>query len=315
MAATVKRVATATRELETKGLHWHATDTSTDVVADTLARLLREADHLGGDHVSLRTMNLIVAPDPHKANAHRASMQETALHPARLIRLVEHRPDRLDADIRVRLIELGDAGMRVLVEDIVITANRSRLEHATSLVAPLLARGLPTVAWLPGYEHGRIEAALAVTAHVTVFDSDRDPDPARAIGFACETALVHPSRDLAWLRTLNWRRRISATFSAEHAQGTLAFAPSGDVIGNVASPAAMLLAAWIAVRADVNVTLRPGTGTEPVEAVTIAGIAIPPGNGGACSVGMLGEALDTVYSAPLGYEDALRSLDRVAIVA
>jgi hypothetical protein len=30
---------------------------------------------------------------------------------------------------------------------------------------------------------------------------------------------------------------------------------------------------------------------------------------------MLGEALDTVYSAPLGYEDALRSLDRVAIVA
>lgn len=308
------RVATEIKELSTKGLQWHAEGTSTDVVADALAKLLRQADHLGGDHVSLRTMNLIVAPDPHKANAHKASMQETALHPARMIRLVEHKPDRLDADVRVRLIELGDAGMQVLVEDIEIKANLSRLEHATSLVAPLLARGLPTVAWLPGYDHGGIEAALAITAHVTVFDSDRDPDPARAIGFAYATALEHPSRDLAWLRTLDWRRRISAVFSAEHAQGTLAFAPSGDVIGNVQSPAAMLLAAWIAVRANVNVTLRPGSGTEPVEAVTIAGIAIPPGSGSACSVGMLGEALDTVYSAPLGYEDALKSLDRVAIV-
>ena len=214
----------------------------------------------------------------------------------------------------MRLIELGDGGMQVLIEDIVITANLSRLQHATSLVAPLLARGLPTVAWLPGYDHGGIEAALAITAHVTVFDSDRDPDPARAISFAYETALEHPSRDLAWLRTIDWRRRISATFSAEQAQGTLAFAPSGDVIGNVHSPAAMLLAAWIAVRANVNVTLRPGAGTEPVEAVTIAGIAIPPGSGSACSPGMLGEALDTVYSAPLGYEDALKSLDRVAII-
>ncbi|MCX6391165.1 MAG: glucose-6-phosphate dehydrogenase assembly protein OpcA [Actinobacteria bacterium] len=310
----MKRVATAIKELEGTGLHWHAEGTSTDVVADSLAKLLREAEHLGGDHVSLRTMNLIVAPDPHKDNGHSASMHETALHPARMIRLVEHKPDRLDADIRVRLIELGDAGMNVVVEDITITANRSRLDHATSLLAPLLARGLPTVAWLPGYDHGRIEDELSVTAHVTVFDSDRDPDPARAIAFAHHTALAHPSRDLAWLRTLNWRRRISAAFSSEHAQGTLAFAPSGDVVGNVDSPAAMLLAAWIAVRADVNVTLRPGTGTEVVEAVTVAGIAIPPGSGAACSVGMLGEALDTVYSAPLGYEDALQSLDRVAIV-
>lgn len=308
------RVATAVRELAAKGLHWHAEGTSTDVVADALAKLLREADHLGGDHVSLRTMNLIIAPDPHKANAHRASMEETALHPARMIRLVEHNADRLDGDVRVRLIELGEGGMQVLVEDIVITANRSRLEHATSLVAPLLARGLPTVAWLPGYDHGRIEAALAITAHVTVFDSDRDPDAARAIGFAHDTALEHPSRDLAWLRTYDWRRRISAAFSSEHAQGTLAFAPSGDVVGNVGCPAAMLLAAWVAVRANVNVTLRPGAGTEPVEAVTIAGIAIPPGSGAACSAGMLGEALDTVYAPPLGYEDALKALDRVAII-
>ena len=52
-----------------------------------------------------------------------------------------------------------------------------------------------------------------------------------------------------------------------------------------------------------------------VEAVTVAGVAISPGAGLSCSLGLLGEALDTVYSPPQGYEDALRALDRVAIVA
>ena len=309
----MSRVATAAREVD-HGLHWAGEGVGTDVVANQLAVLLRRAEEHGGDHKSLRTMNLVVAPDPHKANAHRASLVETAQHPARMIRLVEHAHDRLDARVRVRMIAVGDAGMEVLVEDIEIHANRPRLEHADSLVAPLLARGLPTVAWLPGYDHGRIEASLAIAAHVTVFDSDRDPDPARALHFAHETALEHPSRDLAWLRTLGWRQRISAAFQADTPRETLAFMPSGDVVGNVAAPAAMLLAGWIAARADVNVTLRPGTGTDPVEAVTVAGIAIPPGNGSPCSAGQLGEALDTVYAPPRGYEDALRTLDRVAIV-
>ena len=307
------RLAAEARELE-RGLRWSAEDTTTDVVADSLRALLQRAGHLGGDHQSLRTMNLVIAPDPHRANAHRASIRETAQHPARMIRLVEHRPDRLDAEVHVRMIAVGEAGMEVLVEDVVLRADRGRLGHAESMIAPLLARGLPTVAWLPGWGHGDTEASLARIAHVTVYDSDRDPDPARAIGFAHATALEHPSRDLAWLRTLGWRQRISAAFHGELARATLAFTPSGDVVGNVHCPAAMLLAGWIAVRADVNVTLRPGSGSHPVEAVTIAGIAIPPGDGDPCSAGLLGEALNTVYSAPRGYEDALQALDRVAIV-
>lgn len=308
------RLATAAREVD-HGLHWQGEGVGTDVVANQLAVLLRRAETHGGDHKSLRTMNLVVAPDPHKANAHRASLIQTAQHPARMIRLVEHAHDRLDATVRVRMIGVGDADMEVLVEDIEIHANRARLEHADSLVAPLLARGLPTVAWLPGYDHGAIEASLAVAAHVTVFDSDRDPDPARALGFAHATALEHPSRDLAWLRTLGWRQRVSAAFQSPSAQEALAFMPSGDVVGHVNAPAAMLLAAWIAARADVNVTLRPGTGTDVVEAVTVAGLAVPPGHGSPCSAGHLGEALETVYAPPRGYEDALRTLERVAIVA
>lgn len=299
-----------------RGLHWAATDTGTDRVAAALARLLREAEHLGGDHVSLRTMNLLVAPHagpvppvPHDGG----SRAEMALHPARLVRLARHDADRLDAEVRVRLVRVGEARIDVLVEDVHLRADEDRLAHASSLIAPLLARGIPTVAWLPGCDHGAVAAALSVTAHVTVFDSDRDPDPARALAFAHATALEHPSRDLAWLRTRSWRQRISAAFEPEDARSLLAFAPSAHVVGDPASPAALLLAGWIAARADVNVSLSPGTGAEPVEAVTIAGRAVAPRSGAACDAAVLSQALDTVYSAPRGYEDALRSLGRVVI--
>lgn len=299
-----------------RGLHWAATDTGTDRVAEALARLLREAEHLGGDHVSLRTMNLLVAPHagpvapvPHDGG----SREELALHPARMVRLTRHDADRLDGEVRVRLVRVGEAHMDVLVEDVHLRADEDRLAHAQSLIAPLLARGIPTVAWLPGCDHGAVAAALAVTAHVTVFDSDRDPDPARALAFAHATALEHPSRDLAWLRTRSWRQRISAAFEPEDARGLLAFAPSAHVVGDPARPAALLLAGWIAARADVNVSLSPGTGAAPVEAVTIAGRVIAPRPGDACDAAVLSQALDTVYSAPRGYEDALRSLGRVVL--
>jgi hypothetical protein len=299
-----------------RGLHWKAMDTRTDLVAEALARLLREAEHLGGEHVSLRTMNLLVAPHtgpvapiPHDGG----SREEMALHPARMIRLTAHGPDRLDGEVRVRLIRVGEAQMEVLVEDVHLRASDDRLGHAQSLIAPLLARGIPTVAWLPGCDHGRVADALAQTAHVTVFDSDRDPDAARALGFAHATALAHPSRDLAWLRTRSWRQRISAAFADETARSLLAFAPSAHVVGDPARPSALLFAAWIAARADVNVSLSPGTGAEPVEAVTIAGRAIAPRAGGACDAALLSQALDTVYSAPRGYEDALGALGRVVL--
>ena len=142
-----------------------------------------------------------------------------------------------------------------------------------------------------------------------------DPDPGRALLFAYATALNHPTRDLAWLRTARWRSRISATFATTEALGTLAFRPSAEIIGNVQQPAAILLAAWVASRVHINVSLRQGSGADPVEAVTVAGIVINAGSGSLCDESTLAAALDTLYAAPLGYETALAALDRVAILA
>lgn len=308
MAAAVTDAATSLRD----GLRWAAHGTSTDVVADNLRRLLLEADQLHGDHLSLRTLNLLVSPYANvPATVHAGGRR--AVHPARMVRLCQHADDRLDAEVAVRLVEVGDARMHLLMEDVTLHGNAARLVHAESLIAPLLARGIPTVAWLPGYDHDEIDEALARVAHVTVFDSDLDPEPGRALMFAHETALEHPSRDLAWLRSAHWRSRIAATFEDEAAQGALAFMPSGEIVGDPALPSTVLLAAWVAARAEINVTLRPGDGA-PIESITIAGIRVDPGHVPETVGAPLMDALDTVYSAPRGYEDALRAMDRVAIV-
>lgn len=293
---------------------WTAQGTSTDQVADALRRLLVEAERTGPRHAASRTMNLVIAPGD-AATIHAGLAAGRDVHPARVVHLVEHNVDRLDARVHVRLERTGDQHLPLLVEDVTIHANRDRYDHARSLLSPILARGVPTVAWLPGYDHGELGEALAATAHVTVFDSDADPNPGRALEFAYDTALEHPCRDLAWMRTARWRARISAAFQSEQRLGTLAFLPSAEIVGAVHSPATILLAAWIAAKADINVTLRAGADAASVEAVTVAGVAISPGAGLSCSLGLLGEALDTVYSPPQGYEDALRALDRVAIVA
>ncbi len=304
-------MATATNLRE--GLTWKMHGTSTDQVADNLRRLLREAEHLGGDHVSLRTINLLISPTTNTPKRHTADEGRTT-HPARMIRLVHHQDDRLDAEVTVRLVEVGLTRMHLLMEDIVLHGNEDRLAHVTSLVAPLVARGIPTVAWLPGYDHGAVDHALAETAHVTVFDSDRDPDPGRALMFAHATALAHPSRDLAWLRTQHWRARISATFEDELALGALAFMPSCEIVGDPHLPSTILLAGWIAARAEINVTVRASSTDRPIETVVVAGKTIDPGNVPALRPPLM-DALDTVYAAPPGYEAALQSLDRVAIVA
>ncbi len=305
--------ADASPELR-EGLHWSARDTSTDVVADNLRRLLLEADRQHGALLSLRTLNLLVSPNAHVPRTVRAGGRRT-VHPARMIRLVRHADDRLDAEVGVRLLDVGGTQMHLLMEDVTLRGNADRLAHADSLIAPLLARGIPTVAWLPGYEHDDVDRALAEVAHVTVFDSDLDPDPVRALMYAHETALEHPCRDLAWLRNAHWRARIAAAFEDETAQGALAFMPSGEVVGQAHLPSTVLVAAWIAARAEINVTLRPGAGTEPIESITIAGLRIDPGHMPPALGAPLMEALDTVYSPLPGYEDALQSMDRVAIVA
>ena len=71
--------------------------------------------------------------------------------PSRTLVLRRHGSDRLDAELVIES-EVPDAAGRVGVshDRVTLTADDSRLEHAASLLAPLLLSDLPTVLWLPG---------------------------------------------------------------------------------------------------------------------------------------------------------------------
>lgn len=293
-------------------LSWSAKATSTDVVGDALRRLLHEAEHEGDDHGSSHTLNLVIGPgDPHRVGAGVRSVR--AAHPARTIVLHLHAEDRLDAKVVVEPLTLPNSALRLLTERIDLHANRERLLHAHSMLTPLLARGIPTVAWLPGDDDGALEEELARTGHVTVIDSDRCVDPTEALAFAGDLAGRHPVRDLAWLRTAPWRSRVANAFAAPDRLAALAASPRARVDGDCAAPCVRLFAAWLGARGDLEVEVVHHAGREPIAAVTVAGIAIAPDERVHCDRSSLADALDTVYNAPRGYEAALAALERIRL--
>jgi glucose-6-phosphate dehydrogenase assembly protein OpcA len=294
------------------GGRWSARDTTTDVVGDALRRLLREAEHDDGHHAASHTLNLIVAPgDPHRIAAGTRSVR--ASHPARTIHLHEHDHDRLDAEVHVESVALRGGGLRLLLERIELRANHTRLQHARSLLTPLMARGIPSVAWLPGEEHGDLEEALAAVAHVTVVDSDHCLDPDAALAFVRALGERHPVRDLAWLRTMPWRLRVANAFTTPERIDALARTPQATVRGRVETTAIRLFAAWLATRGDLEVAIESGRGPEPIETVVVAGIPIAGEEHVRCDRSTLGDALDTVYAPPRGYDAALDGLGRVTV--
>ncbi len=131
---------------------WGGEDVRVDQVVAELARLHRALQDDGHGHAMARTLNLIVAP----ASAVAAKAVDDALaglgahSPSRTLVLRRHGSDRLDAELAIEC-ELPDAAGRVGVchDRVTLTADDSRLEHAASLLAPLLLSDLPTVLWLP----------------------------------------------------------------------------------------------------------------------------------------------------------------------
>ena len=92
-----------------------------------------------------------MAPGAHGADpAIDATLARLGAHgPSRTLVMRRHGADRLDVEAMLE-VELPDGAGRLGVchDQVVSTADESRLEHAASLVAPLLLADLPTVLWL-----------------------------------------------------------------------------------------------------------------------------------------------------------------------
>lgn len=231
-------------------LSWQGSATSVGEAAAAVARLNGEHFRHEHRHAATRALNFIVAPECAEPEVAQRVASLSAQHPSRTIILREHQADRLDAEVAVDCNVPAEPGpLGVCHDRATLAANRPRLEHADSLVAPLLLLGLPTVVWLPGSKEGPADAPLLSISDYAVLDSAA-AEPLAAIQHAARVGQKTAVHDLAWGRLSYWRARIAATFEPTP---TLRLLSRTAGVGLRYEPScvgpALLLAGWIAARA------------------------------------------------------------------
>jgi glucose-6-phosphate dehydrogenase assembly protein OpcA len=236
---------------------WRGEDVRLDEVVAELARLHRALQDDGRGQAMARTLNLVVAPSSSVAAAKAVDDALAGLgahSPSRALVLRRHGSHRLDAELAIE-DELPDAAGRVGVchDRVTLTADDSRLEHAASLLAPLLLSDLPTVLWLPEPDSPIPDRRLLDRAEQVLVDSSAgDGTALHRLGELARSARVH---DLAWGRLEFWRAATAAAFEPAERRALLPRVARLDVrYGGDALSAGLLLAGWVAARAG----WRPG---------------------------------------------------------
>ena len=231
--------------------HWTGKGVRVDEVVAELARLNRALQDHG--HGMARVLNLIDAPaSPEQAKAVDDAVAGLGAHsPSRTLALRRHDSDRLDAEL-VLECRLPDAAGRVGVchDRVILTADDSRLEHAASLLAPLLLSDLPVVLWLPEPDAPIPDRHLLDRAQQILVDSTAGDGAALpGLGELTRSARVH---DLAWGRLEFWRAATAAAFDSPERRALLSRVTHLEVhYEGDALSAGLLLAGWVAARASL----------------------------------------------------------------
>jgi glucose-6-phosphate dehydrogenase assembly protein OpcA len=229
---------------------WSEQDTSPDAIEAALRDLLRKRHAANEALAPARVLNLVVVVD-REWKGEIANRLERAgrYHASRTVLCaVEDGRDTLDAVAAVSYDDPGAGQIGVMREQVEIDLGPEHLLGLGTIVDPVLASDMPTVAWSP---HGHPEAvkALLPLVDVMLIDSDDLPDPAQALQRAtdlCEHVYVV---DLAWLRTTPWRERLAASFDLPQRLAALRRITKLEVRHQESSTASgLLLTGWLGSR-------------------------------------------------------------------
>lgn len=249
---------------------WSAQDTHPDAIEAALRGLLRRR-HAESEHLTpARVLNLVVILDRDwKGEISNRLDRVGRYHASRtVVCVVETGRTTLDATATVNYEDPGPGKLGVIRELVEIDLGPGHLDALQTIVDPVLASDMPTVAWSP---HGYDDAVrrLLPLIDVLLLDSDDQPDPAeafaRAAGLASDVYVV----DLAWLRTTPWRERLAASFDLRSRRRYLSRVSELEVRHQETSTAsALLLAGWLASRLHWDqAPVDPGAAGELVGAV------------------------------------------------
>lgn len=242
----------------------------TDTTASKINKALVQGRRAIGSPAVGMVLTLVIVTDEENAyDALRAASEASREHPSRtlvVIKRVSRSPrdrtsSRLDAEVRVG----ADAGTG---ETVILRLYGEVLNHAQSVVLPLLLPDAPVVAWWP--VNAPLDPAkdpLGALAQRRVTDTYAAEQPIHELTARAEA--YHPGdTDLSWTRITPWRSMLAAALDQVACEVTAA-----EVEGEEFNPSVELLAMWLAERLGVPVQrkLSPGPGLTGVRMETNCG--------------------------------------------
>ncbi len=221
-------------------------------------------------------------------------------HPSRTILLVPEPNDadtRIDAQLELEHFPLDSLGRRVCAEVIVLRLRGDRAHVPASVVRPLLISDLPVyLRWRgePMWATRSFEDLVDLVDRVVVNSAEWDdlPYAYTKLGQLFGRAAVS---DLAWARTVGWRRSLAGLWPG------IGEALRLRVEGPLAC--ALLLHGWLRGRLDRELTLEHVPGGDDVESVSVDGHAAPAPRERPTGSELLADELDVDQRDP-AYEEA-----------
>ncbi|MGW2523507.1 glucose-6-phosphate dehydrogenase assembly protein OpcA [Streptomyces sp. NPDC001617] len=285
----------------------------TDTTASKINKALVQGRRAIGTPAVGMVLTLVIVTDEENAyDALKAANDASREHPSRtlvVIKRVSRTPrdrtsSRLDAEVRVG----ADAGTG---ETVVLRLYGEIVDHAQSVVLPLLLPDAPVVVWWP--VTAPLDPAndpLGALAQRRVTDTYAAEQPVRELTARADT-YTPGDTDLSWTRITPWRSMLAAALDQVTVE-----VEAVEVEGEEFNPSCELLAMWLADRLDVPVkrSLSNGPGLTSVRMHTDGGpIVLDRADGSLATLSIQGQpdravALKRRETAELIAEE-LRRLD------
>jgi Glucose-6-phosphate dehydrogenase subunit N-terminal domain len=274
---------------------WTGKDVTMTQIERELGRL-RDASGAGSTMQRTSVMTHIAWVPDHWVGAARgvlAGLSER--HPSRTIMLVPEpdEPDGIDAVVSLVCFPLGDRS--VCADVIELTLRGARAESPASIVLPLLMSDLPVFCrWRgdPLFGEPTFEQMLDVVDRLVVDSGEWGELRYDELVPVLERTAV---TDIAWARTLPWRRKLAGYWPGIREQEIHLHGPLAE---------GTLLRAWLGAR--LNRTMRPLAGADALGVQLGGETLVPPPDERKTAADLLSDELDRFGRDPV-YEQAVRA--------
>ncbi|MEU3912499.1 MULTISPECIES: glucose-6-phosphate dehydrogenase assembly protein OpcA [unclassified Streptomyces] len=253
------------------------------------AALVQARRDIGTPAIGMVLTLVIVTDEENAYDALKSANDASHEHPSRIVVVVKRvsrsprsrREARLDAEIRVG----ADSGTG---ETVVLRLHGELVDHAQSVVLPLLLPDAPVVVWWPeGAPADLAGDPLGALGQRRITDTYASEHPIETLAARAE-AYAPGDTDLSWTRITPWRSMLAAALDQMPQSPVV----SATVEGEDENPSCELLAMWLADRlgVPVNRTLSGGPGLTAVRMETKDGsIVLDRADGSLATLSMPGQ--------------------------